>query len=299
MFEWSWFFSQIDALTMSYGDPFLQIGKGLYIALGVAVLIVYTTKWGVVTEESIGGLIHFFSLLLVVGFILGNYNVGHPPPIGIGTPLKTLLPDIATNLANVIESTRYDEAMKRCSFLIDHIQSPEINILHGVLDFHGIIAYGVVEIAMVILGSLLMLPMGVAFIFLGIGSVIWPIFIPWLIVPRMAWLFWNSLSYILKYSFYRVFASAITFVISGICVQMIDHALTLDAHTEIAGHAVQQYSLAQFTGMTLIGFVFLIALALWSIKELPNALRELFSGAAGAGATFMRDAGNVVMALRK
>lgn len=297
--EWTWFFSQIDAFTMSYGDPFLQIGKGLYVALGVACLIIYATKWGVAVEESIGGLLHFIALLLVVGFILGNYNVANPPPIGIGTPIKTLIPDVATNLTNIIEQGRYDEAMKRCSFLIDHIQSPQIDIWHAVIDFHGIIVYAVIEFTMVLLGSLLMFPMLVSAIFLGIGAVIWPLFIPWLIIPRMSWLFWNSLSYMLKYSFYRLFAVAITFVISGVVVQMVDHAVTLDTNSEIAGHMVQQYSLQQFTGMTLIVFTALIPISIWTIKEITSAIGGLFSGAAGAGATFMRDAGNMIMALRK
>jgi hypothetical protein len=297
--NWGWLFSQVDALTMNYGDPFLEVGKGLYIALAVGILIIYTTKWAVTSEESIGGLLHFVSLLLVVGFILGNYNTSNPPPIGVGTPIKTLIPDSIANLADVIESTRYDEAMKRCSFIMDHLESPEIDMWHGAIDAHGLFAYVLVEVVMAILGAILMLPMMVGVIFLGIGALIWPLFIPWLIVPRMSWLFWNSLSYIIKYSFYPLFSVAITFVLSGVLVQMIDHALTLDKQTEIAGKVVQQYSLQQFTGMTLITFVAIIPMAIWSMKEMPNALRELFSGSAGAGSTFMREAGQAIQAFRK
>lgn len=298
MGEWSYFFREVDSLTMNYGDPFLVIGKAMYVAIAAYTLCVFAQKAMVTAEESIGGLLHFVALLLVTGFLLGNYNVANPPPIGIGTPIKTLIPNALAGLTDIIESTRYDEAAKRCTFIIDHLESPKIDIWHGIVDAHALLAYVVVEGTMFLLGSLIMLPMMVSVIFLGIGALIWPLFIPWLMVPRMSWLFWNLLSYMLKYSFYRLFAVAITFIISGVLVQVIDHSLTLDLQTELAGHTVQQYSLAQFTGLTIIEIGSLIPLSIWAIKELPNALREVFSGAAGAGATFMRDAGNMLTAIK-
>lgn len=299
MGEWSWFFHSVDALTQNYGDPFLAVGKGMYVALGVAMLIIVASKGVALAEESIGGLLHLVVLMMVTGFILGNYNEAHYPPIGIGVPIKGLIPNAIANLTDVIQSSQYDEAMKRCSFIMDHLESPNTGLFSGIGDFHALLAYGIVEGTMFLLGSLIMLPMMVSVIFLGIGALIWPLFIPWLMVPRMSWLFWNALSYILKYSFYRLFAVAITFVISGVLIQMIDHSLTLDMQAQIAGHTVEEYSLAQFTGLTLIEIGSLVPMSLWAIKELPNALRELFSGTAGAGATLMRDLGQSITAFRK
>jgi hypothetical protein len=289
MGQYGWVLNQIDALLSNLGDPFLVVGKSLFVGLGALILLIYSSKWSVIAEESIGGLLHFVALLCVVGFMLGNFNTANPPPIGIGVPIKSLIPGVTSGLTDMLETSRFDEVEKRCGFIIDHLQSPEIDLWHGLVDFHALGVYCVVEIVMIILGMILMLPMMIGAVFLGIGTLLWPLFIPWLMVPRLSWLFWNMISFIIKYSFYRVFAIVITFIIAGVFIQLMDHALTLDVQKQIGGQMVEQYSLGQFTGLTLIAIVSIVPLCVWTIKELPNALRELFSGGAGAGASLMRD----------
>lgn len=278
---------------MEYGDPVLQLGLDEWAGLLTGIIIVYSIKWmDRSEEESISGFKHLITLAIVSLFILHYYAT---PFWAIGgNDFKHLIPDIATHVANIIERSRYDNAMHRISYLLDHLEKPSVNIISGNIDVGAIIAYCIVELSMIGLGSVLMLPIGLSFIALAIGSVMWPLFIPWLMVPRMSQLFWNPLNYILKYSFYRVWAVALTYIMAGVCSAWIDHALAMDMTTEVAGHTVEIYSLAQFTSMTLIGLAFLLLLIVIGAFQLANFLRDWFGGGAGAGSNLI---GTVTRAL--
>jgi hypothetical protein len=112
--------------------------------------------------------------------------------------------------------------------------------------------------------------------------VLGPIFIPWLIVPRLSWLFWNWIQFMLQYSFYRVVASALTFVWTTVMVKFFESAVQGD------------YSLAHFLimlvplGMLNIGMIF-------SVFRVTSFVSDLFKGTAAAGGGL---AGSVAGAIR-
>lgn len=292
MFEWTWVLNQINAFTLDYGDPVLGLGLDLWAAILAANIIVYSIKWADRSEEeSISGFKHLITLAIVSRFMLHYYSTPFP---AIGEDFKHLIPDIATNIANIIEQSRYDQAMHRITYLLDHLEEPNVNFLTGTVNLHAILAYGLVELSMVFLGSILMLPIGISFIALAIGSTMWPLFIPFLMVPRMSFLFWNPLNYILQYSFYRVWAVALTYIMAGICSAWIDHALALDMTTQVAGHTVEIYSLAQFTSMTMIGLVFLLIMCIIALFELGNMLRNFFGGGSSAGSNMIGTSTSII-----
>jgi hypothetical protein len=296
VFEWTWVLDQINQFTLEYGDPVLRLGLDEWAGILAANIIIYSIKWADRSEEeSISGFKHLITLAIVSLFMLHYYSTPFP---AIGNDFKHLIPDMATSVANIIEQSRYDQAMHRVTHLIDHLEQPNLNFLTGAIDAHAIIAYGLVELSMVFLGSLLMIPIGLSFIALAIGSVMWPLFIPWMMVPRMSWLFWSPLNYIIKYSFYRVWAVALTYIIAGICSTWLDHVFKLDMTTEIAGKTVEVYSLAQVTGMTMIGLVFLLIMSLIAIFELGNMLRDYFGGGAGAGSNLIGTGSSIISAGR-
>jgi hypothetical protein len=293
MFQWSWILGQIDALTMNFGSPLVELGNLELPALGACVFLICCGKWALYgTEDAIGGMVKFISLYIVAYTMLHYFN--QPAWFLDGNDFKHAIPDAATYVADIIEQSRYDEAMKRIGYLYDHLEKPNLNLLHGTIDAQAIIAYAIVEVSAIFLGSFLMIPIGLSFIFLGIGVLLWPVFIPFMIVPGVTWLFWNPLNFVIKYSFYRVFAVALTFIMAGVAAQMIDSALVLDLHTQIAGVDVQQYSLAQFTGLVLMGFIFLNVMIILTIVELPNVLRDYFGGGAGAGSNVIGTIAGVV-----
>lgn len=287
MFEWTWVFNTLDHLSMGFGTPFKEFGLAELPVLGSIVLLICCMKWAMYgSQDAHVSLMKFSGLYILAYAMLSYYD--KPAWFLAGNDFKHLIPDTATYLANVIENSRYDQALQRITYLLDHLEKPNLSVWHGTIDASAIISYAVVEASMIAFGSLLMLPIGTSFIALAVGSLFWPVFIPWVLVPGVSWLFWNPLSYIIKYSFYRPFAIAVTYVLAGVCEQWIDSALALDLHTQVGGVNTVQYSLAQFSSMTLIGLVFLVLMALFmAIWELANMVRDFLGGGAGAGSNFL------------
>lgn len=276
--NFAWITSTIDDLTMNYGDPFLQIGNGMLFWLGVIILLVYAGKWILEGSNSmITGFMHFICLYLVAQTMLHYYNT--PLPFSTSS-FKHLFPDMAADLANTLNNSRYDQMVSRVVAIADHLERPG-------WDVWAIATYVMVEVDMMFMGAVLLLPIGLGFIALGMGSLVWPLAIPWIIVPRMSWLFWNGLSYMLKYSFYRVWAAMLTYVWAGIMVQCVDNLVFQD----LPGGS---YSLAQFTAKTVIALIFLNGCCLWMVVYLPSMLSDWFGGGASGGGRFMPGVVNFV-----
>lgn len=276
MFDWSYVLSQLDSLDMDYGTPFKTLGSNELFVLGAIVLILCCMKWALMGSENVlPSLLKFVGLYSFAYLMLYYYDT----PFYNGEDFKHLIPDFGTYLANIIEQSRWDQALQRITYLLDHLQTPNLNPFRGIVDAHAIIAYILVEFCLLVFGSVLMIPIGTSFIALAVGVLFWPVFIPWVIVPGVSWLWWNPLSYIIKYAMYRPFAIALTYILAGVCNQWIDQALTLQDN---------QYSLAQFTSMTLVGLVFLTLMTIYmALFETPHMVRDFFGGGSGAGSNFL------------
>jgi hypothetical protein len=100
-------------------------------------------------------------------------------------------------------------------------------------------------------------------------------------VPRLSWLFWNWISFMLQYSFYQVVASALVFVWTNVLVNFIDRSVHGD------------YTLAHFfillvpLGMLNIGLAF-------SVFRVTSFVSDLFKGAAAAGGNLTGSVATVV-----
>ncbi len=121
-----------------------------------------------------------------------------------------------------------------------------------------------------------------SFVAVGIGSLLGPLFIPWLIVPRLNCLFWNWIQFMLQYSFYRVVASALVYVWANVLVTFFDSSIHSD------------YTLAHFLtlivpfGMLNIGLFF-------SIFKVSSFVSDLFKGTASAGGNLV---GSMALVIR-
>ena len=124
------------------------------------------------------------------------------------------------------------------------------------------------------------------FIAVGIGSVMGPLFVPWLVIPRLSWLFWNWVSFMLQYSFYQVVASALVYVWTNVLVTFIDSSIHGD------------YTLAHFLtllvplGVLNVGMIF-------SVLKVSGFCSDLFKGTASAGSGMVSSVAGVVSGVFK
>jgi TrbL/VirB6 plasmid conjugal transfer protein len=259
--------SSVDHLVTSGSPLFLSTGSQLLSAIGVIMLIVYGLKWAAFSasrhhpEFDFPGLIHFFGLFLIAEAMLRYYNV--PLPWG-GSSFHQILPDTARQLSGIIDISSLNTVLGRMSAIITGTERP--SVMNPLMLF----VYACVMFDMALIEGILFAVTVLGFIAVGIGSLLGPLFIPWLIVPRLNWLFWNWIQFMLQYSFYRVVASALVYIWTNVIVGFLDSSVHGD------------YSLPHFL-LLIVPFGMLNVALFFSVFKVTSFVSDLFKGTAAAG----------------
>lgn len=267
----TWVTSAVDDLTSSDAALFLNFGNQILTSLAIIMLIIYGLRWAAHSasrhhpEFDFPGVIHFFALFLLAEVMLRYYDSALP---WTGSSFHQLLPDTARQLAGTIDLTILDNCLQKIQLIISGMERPSI------ANPFMLIEYFFVILDMWIIEGILFAVTALGFVAIGIGSLLGPIFIPWLVVPRLNWLFWNWIQFMLQYSFYRVVASALTFVWAHVIVTFLDHSVHGD------------YSLGHFA-VLLAPFAILNIALFWSVIRVTSYVSDLFKGTAAAGSNFV------------
>lgn len=258
--------SSIDNLVAADSPVFLGIGNQLLTAIGIIMLVIYGLKWALHSasrhhpEFDFPGVVHFFAMFLVTEMMMRYYNTPLP---WTSSSFHQLLPDTGRQLAGIIDLSSLNTLLAAVKDAIHRAQKPGN-------DFLLVFIYTGVLIDMVLVEGILFAVSILGFIAVGIGSLLGPLFIPWLIVPRVSWLFWNWLQFMLQYSFYRVVSSALVYIWANVIVGFFTNSIHGD------------YTLAHLLvlilpfGMLNIGLFF-------SLFKVTSFVSDLFKGTAAAG----------------
>lgn len=264
--DFNWIGGAITSLVTGYSGLFLAEGQNILRYVMIAVLVIAGCKialipgpWGIVEAFRV------LAMYFVASTMLHYYNAPLP---WSGSSLSSLLPDAAHTYANWIDQERLDILFQHIADLVKNLQHPSF------ADWAMIPVYWFVEIDMFLIEGILFAATALGFVALGIGALLGPLFIPWLLVPRLSWLFWNWLSFMLQYSFYRVVAAALTYVWASATIGFFDHAVN------------GNYSLAYWVALLPAMVVLTIALA-WSIVKITSYTHDLFHGSSSAGGGFL------------
>ncbi|MGI9070442.1 MAG: type IV secretion system protein [Bryobacteraceae bacterium] len=273
--------SAINALVTADGGVFLSTGTQILTWIGVIMLVIYGLKWAAHSasrhhpEFEFPAVLHFFALFLVAEALLRYYNVPLPLP-GASSNVHQLFPETGRQLAATIDISTLNTLLKSVQKLISGEERPAIT--DGVM----IIAYYGILVDMILIEGVLFALNILAFVMVGIGSLLGPLFIPWLIVPRLSWLFWNWIQFMLQYSFFQVIAAALTNVWATVLVNFLSSAIHGD------------YTLAHLLTILLPLGLLNVGFAVCIFKA-GSIVSDLFKGAAAAGASL---GGSVAGALR-
>jgi len=270
--------SGIDNLVAADSPVFLAMGNQLLSSIAIIMLTIYGLKWALHSasrhhpEFDFPGVVNFFAMFLVAELMMRYYNTPLP---WTGSTFHQLLPDTGRQLAGIIDLSSLNTLLGAIKDATDKAQKPPS-------DFLMIFVYVCVLIDMVLVEGVLFAVTILGFIAIGIGSLLGPLFIPWLIVPRLSWLFWNWIQFMLQYSFYRVLSSALVYVWASVIVRFFNDGIQKD------------YTLPHFLtlivpfGMLNIGLFF-------SIFKITSFVSDLFKGTAAAGSGI---AGSLAGAIR-
>jgi TrbL/VirB6 plasmid conjugal transfer protein len=269
--------SGIDNLVAADSPVFLAMGNQLLTAIGITMLVIYGLKWALHSasrhhpEFDFPGVIHFFALFLVAEMMMRYYNTPLP---WTSSSFHQLLPDTGRQLAGIIDLSSLNTLLTAINDATHQAQKPDN-------DFLMVFVYVCVLIDMVLVEGALFAVTILGFIAIGIGSLLGPLFIPWLIVPRVSWLFWNWIQFMLQYSFYRVVSSALVYVWANAIVRFFTNSIQ------------HNYSLPHLL-LLIVPFGILNIGLFFSIFKITSFVSDLFKGTAAAGSGMVGNMAGVI-----
>src|SRR5262249_4006626 len=216
-------------------------------------------------RESLGEqMFRFAKMLLFVSFGYALIAFYESPIPGIGVSFSNLITDQAHFLANKLEARSFELVWDHLDNLWNHFVPPDAwfilaNLLYWVLLL-------VVGLAKTI--SLAVVAFGL--IASAVCALVGPLFVPFLIVPKLDWLFWSWLKAFIQYSFIPVIAFAFLMIFERF---LFGYLTTLPP-----GITEDNYLVYGVQTLVVVG-VFLVGILL-----VPSLTSSIFSGGGGESA---------------
>ena len=201
-----------DLLTSNLG-LFEAMGLSLFRGFAVILLAWFGVKAALSSAQGGPGFnfAKFADLILVIAFGLAMETYYSTPIPGMGYSFSDLVTREAQFLSNQIESNQADQISDAITTAEEHLGSPP-----GIFSFHEALTFFAAYIALAI-------AQGVAFAVIAYGLVatavcvlMGPIFVPFLIVPKLDWLFWGWFKAFLGFAFYQVVAAGFLFIFAKV-----------------------------------------------------------------------------------
>jgi hypothetical protein len=192
----------ITELLTTYEPEFLRFGYSMFLAFA-AILIAWHGIRMMLTSEDLGErMFGFAKLLLFISFGYSLIAFYEAPLPGIGISFSNLVTDQTAYFANILDARSLELVFEHLDALWDRFVQPDAwAILANLLYWLLLI---VVTLAKVL--SLAVVTYGL--VASAVCALVGPIFVPFLIVPKLDFLFWSWFKAFLQYSFTPVIAFA-------------------------------------------------------------------------------------------
>ena len=192
----------ITTLLTTHEPEFLRFGYGLFIAFATIVL-----AWNGIrlmfSNDGLGDkMFDFAKLLLFISFGYALIAFYESPLPGIGVSFSNLITDQTFYFQSVLEARAFDNLYQHLDDLGSHFIQPDAwSILANLL-------YWTVLLLIALAKALSLAVIAFGLIASAVCGLLGPIFVPFLIVPKLDWLFWSWLKAFIQYSFIPVIAIA-------------------------------------------------------------------------------------------
>lgn len=260
--------SDFASLYSQNADAFLTLGLNLFRAFAT-ILIVWAGLKAALNAAS-GGLGFDFSkfvdLLLVITFGYAMVRYYATPIPGIGISFYHLITDQAFILADQIGNQAQNDLILKLDSLITSASSWTLITLPASLPLLLLIVCVLALLELVIFAVI-----AFGYIAVGVLVLIGPVFIPFLIVPRLDFLFWGWLKAFFQYAFYPVIANAVIYVLAKLMLELLN-----------------QYTATSFTDYAIalgkLPFLLVaIGAGIYGVLKIPTLVNHVFSGSSGEG----------------
>jgi len=254
----------IASLLTVYEPAFLQMGYRLFLSFATILLAWHGIKMMFSTEGLGDRMFEFARLLLFIAFGYSCIAFYESPIPGIGISFSNLITDQTGYLQAVLEARAFDNIYQHLDELSDHFMQPDPwSILANLIYW---------TILLVIAGAKAVSMAVIAFglIASAVCGLLGPIFVPFMIVPKLDWLFWGWLKSFIQYSFVPVVAIAFLMVFEQFVYRYLTTLPPMITEAEYGVYGIQAFAVV----VTFCAGILLV----------PSLTQSIFSGSSGESA---------------
>ncbi|HET6844851.1 MAG TPA: type IV secretion system protein [Candidatus Angelobacter sp.] len=264
----------LNSFQQQFFQQIAQIGNVLWsygFTLLGAITIIMTVFAGIRVMNGDHGHFHklrnFAGVVLLLWIIMQAYT--RPTALLGGDSFSQMIPNYAAGLAAHVDSTTESTLVNTLNQYINDVQSN--NVSYSIWKIQPLITT-VMTIAIVALLELAMF-LVIAFGYLALGVVIGvgPILIPFLLVPKLDFLFWGWLKALIKYSFYPVVGKLFLLIICQLITTLIASL----------SNGPGGFLALTFAGNFILSVFLLVGI--YGIFKIPSLITDIFNGASSAG----------------
>jgi TrbL/VirB6 plasmid conjugal transfer protein len=247
------------------GTPFQQLGLNIFQTITIVMIVIAGSRIAFSDHHALHKLRTLAGLILIVWIMLTLYT--RSSPLLGGYSFSQVIPQTAFSMADLVGNTTQQQMLSKLNQITDGMSDMSSFSFFEPRDF---IIYLLVTLLIAVLELAMFIVIGFGYLALGAVLMIGPILIPFMIVPKLDFLFWNWLKALIKYSFYPVIGNI---VLLGICQIMLSVLnTTLGTGGQIAIDILQ---------IPILAVVF--CAGIYAIFKIPALVGDIFSGTANAG----------------
>jgi hypothetical protein len=247
-----------------HGTPFAQLGLNIFRTITIVMIVIAGSRIAFSSHHALDKLRTLAGLILTVWIMLTLYT--RPSPLLGGHSFSEAIPRTAFAMADLVGTTTQQQMLAKLDQITNGISGmSSFSFLHA-RDF---IIYLIITLLIALLELSMFIVIGFGYLALGAVLVIGPVLIPFMIVPKLDFLFWSWLKALIKYSFYPVVGNI---VLLGICQIMLS---ILNTTFPTAGQIA--FSIVQLPILIVV-----FAAGLYAIFKIPSLVADIFSGTASA-----------------
>jgi type IV secretory pathway VirB6-like protein len=251
----------ITSLLTTHEPEFLRFGYGLFMAFATIVLAWEGIRLMLSNDGLSDKMFDFAKLLLFVSFGYALITFYESPLPGIGVSFSNLITDQTAYFQSVLEARAFDNLYQHLDDLASRFVQPDAwSILANLLYWTVLLLVAVAKAI-----SLAVIAFGL--IASAVCGLLGPIFVPFLILPKLDWLFWSWLKAFVQYSFIPVVAIAFLMIFERFIYRYVT---TLPPNISSAEYGIYGLQAAAVIITFVVGMLLV-----------PSLTNNIFSGGGG------------------
>jgi hypothetical protein len=145
------------------------------------------------------------------------------------------------------------------------------------------VTYLIITVLIALLELAMFIVIGFGYLALGAVLVIGPVLIPFMIVPKLDFLFWDWLKALIKYSFYPVIGNIVLMGICQIMLSVINTTMPTLGQIASTNPTFPPGGQIAVSTLQLPILIIVFCAGLYAVFKIPSLVQDIFSGTASAG----------------